>query len=121
MQQVLADYLHGSGTLASVRSAGDFSRLCAAARDDPAGRLRWKLARRLGTAPWTGTPGRDEYLYALANLSVDRDEALEALCPACRQAVGDGRCRACGASLPTVNPGFDETRYEELKHDGSAL
>ena len=121
MHSLLADYLHGEGTLDAVRSAGDFEQLCQAVRDDRAGRLRWRLNRLLGVVPWAGTPGRDEALYALAQLQSDRLDALEALCPACREAAGAGRCRVCGAAIPTENPAFDETRFEELKHEGSAL
>ena len=121
MHKLLAAYLHGEGTLDAVRSADDFERLCRAVRDDRAGRLRWKLHRRLALAPWTQPPGRDEYLYALAQLRADRLDALEALCPACREAAGAGCCRVCGAPIPTENPAFDEARFEELKHEGSAL
>ena len=121
MQRLLSDYLHGVGTLEAVRTAEDFAALCRAVRADGALRLRWKLLRRLGLPPWTGTPGRDEYLCALAQLMADRDDALDALCPACRERVREGRCRICGGAIPTENPGFDEARFEELKHDGSAL
>ena len=121
MEQHLSDYLHGVGTLEAVRSAEAFGALCDAVRGDAAGRLRWKLRRRLGLAPWDGSPGRDEYLYALAQLRADREEAMAALCPACRERAEDGRCRACGAPIPVENPGFDESRFEELKRDGDAL
>jgi hypothetical protein len=120
MRSVLYDYLHGQGDLGAVRSAADFDALCAAAAEDTAGRLRWKLDRVLGLAPWAGQPGRDEYLYALANLRLDRAERLDALCPACRANAEAVRCACCGGAMPTVNPGFDEGRYEELKHDGPA-
>ena len=121
MRSVLYDYLHGQGDLGAVRSAADFDALCAAAAEDAAGRLRWKLDRALGLVPWAGAPGRDDYLYALANLRLDRAERLDALCPACRADAEAVRCVCCGGAMPTVNPGFDEGRYEELKHDGTAL
>lgn len=121
MRRTLQDYLHGSGTLERVKTAEDFAALCRAAAEDSAGRLRWRLNRRLGLPPWAGTPGRDEYLYALANLQADRDERMAAMCPSCAQAAEGARCLCCGAPLPTVNPAFDETRYEELKHEGSAI
>ena len=116
MRALLNDYLHGRGDLSRVRTAADFDALCEAVSRDGAGRLRWRLDRQLGLAPWAGDPGRDEYLYALAQLRLDRDERLDALCPACRASAGAAKCACCGAALPTVNPGFDETRYEELKH-----
>ena len=121
MNTLLSNYLHGAGTLQAVRAAGDFEALCLAVREDRAGRLRWKLHRRLGLTPWTGAPGRDEYLYALAQFQADLEEAMENLCPACRERTDGARCRACGAAIPTENPDFDESRFEELKHDGSAL
>lgn len=121
MRTLLSDYLHGAGTLQAVRSAADFEALCSAVRDDRAGRLRWKLHRRLGLTPWTDTPGRDEYLYALAQFQADLEEAMANLCPACREQAAEERCRVCGAAIPTQNPDFDESRFEELKHDGSAL
>ena len=116
MRALLENYLHGRGTLDPVKTAADFEALCEAVSRDGAGRLRWNLSRRLGFAPWAGTPGRDEYLYALAQLRLDRDEQLDALCPACRAGAEARRCPCCGGALPTVNPGFDESRYEELKH-----
>ena len=120
MRSVLYDYLHGQGDLGAVKTAADLDALCAAAAEDAAGRLRWKLSRRLGLAPWTGQPGRDDYLYALVNLRLDRTERLDALCPACRAEAEAQRCPCCGGAMHTVNPGFDEGRYEELKHDGPA-
>lgn len=116
MRALLNDYLHGRGDLARVRTAADFDALCEAVSRDEAGRLRWRLSRCLGLAPWAGVPGRDEYLYALAQLRLDRDERLDALCPACRANTGAAKCACCGAPMPTVNPGFDENRYEELKY-----
>ena len=119
MTALLEAFLHGQGDLQGVKTAADFDALCAACEEDAAGRLRWKLTRRLGLVPWAGQPGRDEYLYVLANLRLDREEQLDALCPACRADAEARRCPCCGGVLPTVNPGFDESRYEELKHDGT--
>ncbi len=119
MKDLLYAYLHGQGGLEAVKTAEDFDALCAACAEDAAGRLRWRLTRRLGLVPWAGVPERDEYLYALANLRLDREAQLEALCPACRANAEAVRCPCCGGAMPTVNPGFDEGRYEELKHDGT--
>ncbi len=118
MKNVLLEYLHGRGDLAQIKSAGDFDSFCQAVREDAAGRLRWQLYRRLGILPWKGTPGRDALLYAAAQLRLEREAALDALCPACR-ARAEG-CPACGGSLPVENPVFDEQRYEELKRHGTS-
>ena len=121
MRSILEAWLHGQGDLEAVKTAADFDALCAACAEDAAGRLRWQLSRRLGLVPWEGRPGRDEYLYALANLRLDREAELDALCPACRAGAEAIRCPCCGGPLPTVNPGFDENRYEELKHAETTL
>ena len=48
--------------------------------------------------------GRD-YLWCLTNLLLDREEALERLCPRCRTRALEERCAACGAPA----------RFEALK------
>ncbi len=122
MKELLHRYLHGAGTLAECQSEGDFEALCQAAAQDLPGRLRWKLLRRLNLPPFLGQPDRDALLYALAQLALDREEALQSLCPACRSRAQGELCAHCGSPLPTENPGFDEKRYEELKnHENSAL
>ncbi len=120
MEKLLQDYLHGEGTLEGVREPADFDRLCEEVRKDAAGRLRWQVVRRLGLSPFLSSPGRDEYLYALAQLRLDREEALERLCPTCQARAKSERCACCGAALPIQNPGFNETRYEELKQHGAS-
>ena len=119
MKTVLLDYLHGDGTLETCRTGQDFDALCQAVGEDQAGRLRWKLLRTLGQPLWEKAPGRDAYLYALAQLRIDREEALAALCPACRSRAEEALCAHCGKPLPTSNPDFDEARYEELKRNES--
>jgi len=121
MKALLYNYLHKAGTLDEVRTPEDFSKLCAAVAADTAGRLRWQLERSLGLPPWDTPPGRDEYLYASAQLQQDREEALSRLCPACRETAERNVCRLCGAALPTQNPAFDHARYEELKQYDPAL
>ncbi len=60
-----------------------------------------------------------DYLWCLLNMSLDDEEALAALCPACQAEAGEGRCPACGAPAGTVeaveNPAFDTGRYERMK------
>lgn len=121
MDEVLRDYLHGTGSLDAVRNVQEFEALCQAAERDAAGRLRWKLCRALGLPPWTGQPGRDEYLYACAQLALDRDELLARMCPACRARARSERCTVCGAAMPVENAAFDEKRFEELKRNDPAL
>ena len=96
MIQTLADYLHGVGTLEQVVTEADFEALVDAVRADYAGRLRWQIALRLGQPPPLRT--RDDYLYALAQLSLDH----EPCCPVFE------------------NENFDENRFEELKQYGTA-
>lgn len=122
MKNVLSDYLHGKGSLETCRTAQDFDALCRAVEEDRAGRLRWQIGRTLGILPWEGMPGRDNYLYALAQLRIDREEALHSLCPTCRMRAEENLCAHCGRPLPTSNPSFDEARYEELKkHESPTL
>lgn len=60
-----------------------------------------------------------DYLWCALNLMLDDEEALAALCPACREEALEGRCPACGA--PTggdaagENAGFDLARFERLR------
>lgn len=96
MKNRLTDYLHGTGTLDSVVTEADFEALVDAVRADQAGRLRWQVALRLGQPPPLRT--RDDYLYALAQLSLDK----EPFCPVFE------------------NENFDENRFEELKQYGTA-
>lgn len=121
MEKALSDYLHGRGTLDACRTGQDFEELCRAVAADRAGRLRWRLARALGIPPLAQPPGRDGYLYALAQLQLDREEALDALCPACRARAEEDLCVHCGKPLPIKNPAFDEARFEELKQNGTSL
>lgn len=121
MKKALSDYLHGEGTLNACRTEQDFDELCKAVAADRAGRLRWQTARALGIPLWEHPPGRDDYLYALAQLRLDREEALERLCPACRARVEEDLCAHCGKPLPIKNPVFEEARFEELKHHDTSL
>lgn len=62
---------------------------------------------------------KEDYLWCLVNLSLDDEEELACLCPACRAEALEGRCPACGAptgeSEAVVNPAFDMARYEKLR------
>lgn len=63
--------------------------------------------------------GRD-YLWCLAQGLLDREEALERLCPACRAEAARERCPVCGQARDTwgegaVNAAFDEARFARMK------
>ena len=64
-----------------------------------------------------------DYLWCALNLMLDREEALEQLCPSCRQQAEEERCPVCGAPAGTVtgsqNAAFDEERYERLLRGGT--
>lgn len=60
-----------------------------------------------------------DYLWCALNLMLDREEALDRLCPQCRQRAEADRCPVCGAPAGERSGGhnaaFDEARYERLK------
>lgn len=59
-----------------------------------------------------------DYLWCALNLMLDEEEALSALCPACRAEAEEGRCPVCGGAAAdaggAVNAAFDEARYQRL-------
>lgn len=66
--------------------------------------------------------GRD-YLWCLANGILDREEALEGLCPACRSRALEERCALCGQPAPqwgAENAAFDPGRFMQLKEGSGA-
>lgn len=60
-----------------------------------------------------------DYLWCALNLLLDDEEALDALCPACRAQAREGRCPVCGEALESGGAGengsFDMARFERLK------
>ena len=60
-----------------------------------------------------------DYLWCALNLILDREEALEQLCPSCRAEAKDNRCPSCGVPLDGVSAGqnaaFDQARFERMK------
>lgn len=61
-----------------------------------------------------------DYLWCLAQELLDREQALERLCPECRSRAEEERCPACGRPAErwaegAVNPVFDLARFERLK------
>lgn len=50
---------------------------------------------------------------------LDREEAMERLCPECRTRAEEARCSICGAKLGETagggNPSFDMARFIRMK------
>ena len=65
-----------------------------------------------------------DYLYCLMHELLDREEALERMCPACRQRAEEARCSVCGELLADTaggdNAGFDMARYLRMKEGRKA-
>ena len=88
----------------------------------PYERLKWRVLRYAGTLPSEKRAQEmtdAESLYCLAHELLDREEALEGLCPACRERAGEARCSACGTPLAETagggNESFDMARFLRLK------
>lgn len=97
------------------------SRLQAALADAPGERLKWKILRAFGalpTEPRVRAMTEGDYLYCALQMILDGEEALERLCPDCREAARLPRCPVCGAPAEQENPVFDRARFEELKQNG---
>ena len=84
-------------------------------------RLKWRVLKRFGVLPSEMRARRmtdREYLYCAAQMLLDEQEKLEAMCPACREKAKRRLCPVCGEPVPEENAGFDEGRFEELKNAG---
>lgn len=94
--------------------------LLSALRQEPMERIRWRVLRAFHVLPSeerAKTMTEGDYLYCALQLLLDREKAMEGLCPECRNA--QDRCRSCGKPLVwEQNTGFDEKRFEELKNHG---
>lgn len=95
------------------------SRLRELLADEPYERLKWKVLSRFGVLP-SEQRARDmtdgDFLYCVAQMTLDEQEKLGRLCPSCRAEAQKRRCPVCGAEQFEENAGFDENRFEELKH-----
>lgn len=64
-----------------------------------------------------------DFLWCALNLMLDEEEELAGLCPTCRERAMEERCTVCGVPLAltegTVNSGFDEARFQQLKRGES--
>ena len=60
-----------------------------------------------------------DYLWCALNLMLDREEALDRLCPQCRRRAEEERGPVCGArtaeSAEDRNLSFDPERFRRLK------
>ena len=69
------------------------------------------------------TMTKEDYLWCLVQMTLDEEEELARLCPACRSEALEGRCPVCGAPAgegeAMINPAFDQARYERMR-GGSA-
>lgn len=105
--------------LSSVQREEELPQLQALLGQEEPERLKWRVLRAFGVLPSEERARRmtlgDYYLCAM-HLALDAEEQLARLCPECREKAAQARCPACGAMLDTVNAGFDEKRYEELRH-----
>ncbi len=65
-----------------------------------------------------------DYLYCLVHEMLDREEALERMCPVCRRRAEEARCSICGELLTDTaggdNAGFDIARYLRMKEGRKA-
>lgn len=103
---------------------GAFQDLKARLARLPRQRLQWRVLRAFGALPTEGraramTEG--DYLWCAANLLLDGEEALDRLCPSCREAAEKDRCPVCGrekaGTVREENPAFDWARFQALKKE----
>lgn len=67
----------------------------------PYERLKWRVLRYAGALPSEKRAQEmtdADYLYCLVHEMLDREEAMERLCPECRTRAEEARCSICGAS-----------------------
>ena len=82
-------------------------------------RLKWRVLKSFGVLPGEARAKRmtdGDYLYCAAQMMLDAQEKLDALCPTCREKAQRARCPVCGEEPAEQNAGFDEMRFEELRH-----
>ena len=84
-------------------------------------RLKWRVLKQFGVLPGEARAQRmtdREYLYCAAQMLLDEQEKLDAMCPSCREKAQRRLCPVCGEQIPEENAGFDERRFEELRDAG---
>ena len=78
----------------------------------PYERLKWRVLRYAGALPSEKRAQEmtdADYLYCLVHEMLDREEAMERLCPECRTRAEEARCSICG------NASFDMARFIRMK------
>ena len=95
----------------------------------PAGRLtlataQWRVLRQFRALPTEGRARAmtgEDYLWCAANLLLDGEEALDQLCPHCRQGGGGGPVPGVRPGYwperPRGQPAFDWARFTALKEE----
>ena len=103
---------------------GRLEALKAQLADLPWQRLQWWVLRQFRALPTEGRARAmtgEDYLWCAANLLLDGEEALDQLCPHCRQEAEAGRCPVCGRAAGQTdhgaNPAFDWARFTALKEE----
>lgn len=88
----------------------------------PYERLKWRVLRYAGALPSEKRAQEmtdADYLYCLVHEMLDREEAMERLCPEYRTRAEEARCSICGAKLGETagggNPSFDMARFIRMK------
>ena len=88
----------------------------------PYERLKWRVLRYAGALPSEKRAQEmtdADYLYCLVHEMLDREEAMERLCPECRTRAEETRCSICGAKLGETagggNASFDMARFIRMK------
>lgn len=88
----------------------------------PYERLKWRVLRYAGALPSEKRAQEmtdADYLYCLVHEMLDREEAMERLCPECRTRAEEARCSICGAKLGETagggNASFDMARFIRMK------
>lgn len=103
---------------------GRLEALKAQLADLPWQRLQWRVLRQFRALPTEGRARAmtgEDYLWCAANLLLDGEEALDQLCPHCRQEAEESRCPVCGRAAGQTdhgtNPAFDWARFTALKEE----
>lgn len=88
----------------------------------PYERLKWRVLRYAVALPSEKRAQEmtdADYLYCLVHEMLDREEAMERLCPECRTRAEEARCSICGAKLGETagggNASFDMARFIRMK------
>lgn len=84
-------------------------------------RLKWRVLKAFGVLPAEARARRMtdwDYLYCAAQMILDEQEKLEAMCPECRERAQRNLCPVCGGEVGEQNAGFDTERFERLRNAG---